>query len=272
MPLFHRRKGYPVFTRSLQVSTTTLLTMSFTTPLQFQVIPNLPLEDYQKLWDQAMSHIKLLLADLKRARSISDIEGYIDELDNFELLTTQEDLNGRIWQEMHPDLAFRNAAEKVYTFFNGIRAEANSSPDIAINVDLWLAEMVNSETAADSKRLMERWQKDLLRGGAYVEPSAREKVAALTKAINEEETTFLTNVRQDDRHLKLGIEELKGVFQPTTLLLTLCNLTARYTSHPSSSISWPSWFTVKSEALGNKSTECERTWQVRSMSPSFSAS
>jgi thimet oligopeptidase len=179
-------------------------------PSRFQVAANLPLEQYQKLWDSAMSKVSHVLADLRRPRTIFDVEGYVEELNNFELLTTQEDLNGRIWQEVHLDPTFREAASKKYTAFKGIRAEAKSSPEIAYNVDLYMSIKAILD-AEDAKRLMQKWKADLEKSGAYLAPPVREKVLALNKAIDKEECDFLDNLRANHRHLKVDIEELQGM-------------------------------------------------------------
>lgn len=185
--------------------------MTSTTPTHFQVAANLPLDEYQKLWDAAISKVRLLLSDLRRSRSPSDIAGYIDKLNDFDLLTTQEDLNGRIWKDVHPHGVFRDAASKVFAAFEEIKSESKSSPEIAFNVDLYLSAAVSGLTASDSQRLMRKWKKDLTKGGAYLAPSERIKVASLTKAIHEEEQKFLQNIVVDPPLLKLDLNELRGL-------------------------------------------------------------
>jgi thimet oligopeptidase len=183
--------------------------MTAATPPQFQFTPAISLDEYRKLWQTELETTQEKLRALERPRSDKEVSAYLDDINDFDMLTRRSDIRGVVWKAMHPDAAFRDEAEKAKQAFTALSSQVVSSSAIADNLSKYEKAAMPFEN--DTKRLLEEWKRDLRKGGAYLDSEGKERVKQLTVAIQAAMDEYEDNVRNDTRHLEFDAEQLKGV-------------------------------------------------------------
>lgn len=92
---------------------------------------------------------------------------------------TEEDVNGSIWKDVHPDAEFRGEAARSQKAFGDLMGQVAMSSEIAANLEV--LERMKSKLADDSRRMLNVWTRNLRRGGAYLDPSKRNKCKNLPR-------------------------------------------------------------------------------------------
>jgi thimet oligopeptidase len=177
--------------------------------IHFPFICNITLEDFRKLWQSSLERQRAYFSALECLRTGDDISSYFEELNAFDLLRHSKDIDGTAWQSLHPDAAFRDEATSAKKAFIAFDVEVVASSAIANNVGLCEASIGLTEDY--SKRMLQEWKRSLKQGGAYLGLEKRSEVQELTTTIQDATTDFENNVRNDNCHVTLTTEELKGV-------------------------------------------------------------
>lgn len=177
---------------------------------------NINIVDYRKLWQSSLEVLRIQFENLKIPRSTENISSLLDELNDFDLFRHSEDINGILWEGVHPDAGLRDEAARAHRAFTAFNSKVTASSALAENVALY--ETTIAPTEEDTKRMLESWKRDLKQGGAYLQPEKKARAQELTAEIEHAMTEFKNNVRSDDRCLELSKKELNGV--PDDFLVT----------------------------------------------------
>lgn len=138
---------------------------------QFQFAYNTTLDDYRKLWHSSLELQGEQLRALERPRTAMQISSYLEDLNNYDLLTNRNDISGTAWKVVHPDVSFRDEAEKALKAFTSLGTEVVTSSAIARNIAMYEAATFYIED--DSRRLLEEWKRDLKQGEPTSNPKRR---------------------------------------------------------------------------------------------------
>jgi thimet oligopeptidase len=130
-------------------------------------------------------------------------------LNDLDIAITEEDVNGNVWKDVHPDLEFREEAAVAQRILGQLMGEVMTSLEIAHN--LAILENTEQPFTRDEKRLLAVCKRNLRRGGAYLNQGNKERVRDLTNRIVVAEEEFLTNIREDSRKLELDSSILPGL-------------------------------------------------------------
>lgn len=182
----------------------------------FKFEPDVSIDTYRIRWQTALETAKDHCMALRRLRAATEVAACYEDLNDFEVLINGADTTGSIWKALHPDIIFRNEAEKAAKAFVVLKSEMYASSGIAENITL--LEAVAPSKGLDAARLLEVWKKNLRQGGAYLKPEAKKEAQRLTIAIQDVMEEYRDNMRQDKQHLELTLSELYGV--PEDYLVT----------------------------------------------------
>lgn len=105
--------------------------------MPFLFRPDIALSEYKKLWETSFETAKQQIEELKRTRGTKDIAGYLDELNDLDIAITEEDANGNVWKDIHPDLEFREEATVAQRVFGRLMGEVMTSSEIAQTWQSW---------------------------------------------------------------------------------------------------------------------------------------
>ncbi|KAJ9124031.1 hypothetical protein QFC22_000824 [Naganishia vaughanmartiniae] len=180
-----------------------------TEDLAFQFISNISLDAYRTLWQGRLEEAKALFTELERERTENDIEGYLDELNAYDIASSSGDIRGGIWNEMHPDPEFREEGATAKKAFIALGSRVSTSAAIAANLATFKRTV--HQLDEDSKRFLEEWTKELKKGGAFLPIEKQEQVRQLTKDIQAAADEYLENIRNDKGTLELDADAIRGV-------------------------------------------------------------
>lgn len=180
-----------------------------TEALTFQFTPDISFAAYRALWQSRLEESKALFAGLERVRADSDIEGYLEELNAYDVASSAGDVRGGIWNEMHPDPAFREEGAAAKKAFIALGSQVDTSAAIAANLATFA--QAGHKLEGDSKRFLEEWTRSLKASGAFLPTEIQDKVRHLTQEIQETADKYLDNIRNDENTLELDADAIRGV-------------------------------------------------------------
>lgn len=179
------------------------------TSLQFPFDCNIREEDYRRLWVSSLGNLHAQFAGLEVLRKRDNVSHFLDELNDLDMIRHNRDINGMMWQALNPEATFREEATRAQQAFNVLDSKISASAAIAKNLALY--ETVIAPATNDTQRMLQAWKRDLKHGGTYLQSAEQDRVRELTTEIQNAETEFVDNVRNDKRQVEFSLEELEGV-------------------------------------------------------------
>ncbi|KAJ9124030.1 hypothetical protein QFC22_000823 [Naganishia vaughanmartiniae] len=183
--------------------------MSADSKILFQFSPEISQEDYRKLWQTRLQKTREKFNNLERLRDDTEIESYLDDLNEFDLLVHGE-VRGDLWHSLQPKADFRQEGANAKKAIIALESEVRCSAAIAKNLAKF-EQSAQQSLDDDAQRFLEAWKRDLNRNGATLSDNERRKFIHLSTQIQATELEYFDNIGNDTSELELDVGELCGV-------------------------------------------------------------
>lgn len=178
---------------------------------EFQFNPSPTPSGFRELWKDELRKASDLLEELERPirTDVNAINKIISLIAEFDFITTASfDVTGS-WRRYTSDEMLLKEVQEGRSAFTALMAKAECSSSFAFNIDIVCCHADDLED--DTTRLISAWRDVLKRGGATLNPDQKAEVLRLSLALDDLETTFRQNLKNDNLRLLLTSDQLEGL-------------------------------------------------------------
>jgi thimet oligopeptidase len=172
--------------------------------------PPAPKTDGDAFLDECHGHIdaaKGLVAQILANKGARTIDGTLEPYNALSIHLANAGMKAGTLSQVHPDTAFRTAAEQCVKDVSSYSTEVNQNPD------LYAALSAVDVSGADdvSKRMIARTLLDFRRTGVDRDEATRKRLKALSDEMTATGLEFDKNIREDVHSVKLDPKQLAGL-------------------------------------------------------------